>query len=72
MITQPERWRRVDWQLRARGVTSHKRARRIFNELYREARALKILPRREPLADLDTILRLADALNRLGRTSRHA
>ncbi len=65
MVTRSRVWRRIDLQLRARRL-SYAKARAIFNSLYREARALGILPARDPLEGLEVDIRLAKALNQLG------
>ena len=67
MITRLEVWRRTDGRLRARSVRSYAQARKLFEALYREARALKVLPARNRLEGLEADLRLAAALNRLPR-----
>ena len=65
MITHPARWRQVDARLRAREVRSYAQARKLFEALYREARALGALPPKDRLQGLEADLRLAAALNRL-------
>ena len=67
MVTHSTRWQRLDWQLRARQTRSYRVARRIYEELYRQARRLGQLPSRDPLEGLEADVRLARALQQLGQ-----
>ena len=67
MITRPTVWRRTEARLRRQERLSYAQARRLFNALHQEARALRVLPNPDRLAGLETDLRLAAALHGLAR-----
>ena len=67
MITKPMVWRRTEARLQRREHFSYAQARRLFDALYHEARALHVLPSRDPLEGLEADLRLAAALHGLAR-----
>lgn len=67
MMTRPMVWRRAEARLRRQERLTYAQARRLFNALYHEARALRVLPSRDPLEGLEAALRLAAALHGLAR-----
>lgn len=63
MITRGKQWEKIDTKLRSNQVVSPRKARQIFNGLYRQAVALGFKKRRFSLDDLEADFRLAKALN---------
>ena len=67
MITRHVVWERTEARLRRRARLNYPQARRCFNALYEEARALRVWPSPDRLEGLEADLRLAAALHALAR-----
>jgi len=67
MITRCVVWERMEARLRRRERLNYPQARRLFNALHAEARALHVWPNPDRLEGLETDLRLAAALHALAR-----
>jgi len=63
MIRKPELVARFEAELARREPLDHRRNLAVFEALFREARALGVLPGIDPLEGLDVDIRLARALN---------
>lgn len=63
MITNRKLWRQAEIRFWAKERLSYKKARQIYNALYREARALGFFKGSDPLEGFEIDLRLARILN---------
>lgn len=63
MIRRPELLQALDDEFARRTPVDFAANRRAYDELYRHAVRLGILPLRDPLEGIETVVRLARALN---------
>jgi hypothetical protein len=63
MIRDRRAYREFEIALLKKEKADYRKNRRIFNAMVKEAMALKAFPRRDPLEGMETIIKLARALN---------
>jgi len=65
MVRNPRKWRAFEDELLKREKFDIARNFEIFNALYEEARALGVLPAKNPLEGLEVKIKIARTVNRV-------
>lgn len=69
MITNPKKLRKFEQNLLKRDTTSIDQKFRLMDAMFKEARALRVFPLKDPLEGLETDIKVAKVVNSVRKST---